>query len=240
MIIYPAIDILNGQVVRLTQGDYNHATIYHENPAEAARSFQAQGATHLHMVDLDGAKDNALSNYHIIAQIASDTNLFTQVGGGIRDLSRIKAYVDSGISRVIIGTAAIENPEFLLQALELYGDVIAVGVDAKNGFAATHGWMQESQIPAVDFCKRLRDMGVKTVIYTDIAKDGMLSGPNHGVYETLSDIHDLQIIASGGVSSITDIQKLSQLHLHGAIVGKALYSGTLSLSDTLLAAGGIV
>ena len=233
MIIYPAIDIRNGQVVRLTQGDYSKTTTYASDPPSTAADFKTKGATHLHIVDLDGALHGTLSNFEIIRKTSVQCGLFTQVGGGIRNIDRVAQYIDSGISRVIIGTAAIKDPEFLKTALDIYGDKIAVGVDARNGRVSINGWQQTTDISSIEFCKSLSGQGVSTIIYTDISKDGMLSGPNHEVYSKLSEITGLNIIASGGVSDISDVKRLAQTGIHGAIIGKALYTGAIDLAEAV-------
>lgn len=236
MKIYPAIDLRGGQVVRLTKGDYDQMTVYASDPAEIARGFAAQGAEYLHVVDLDGAKDGSLANFEAVTAIAKAADLFAEVGGGIRDMGRIEKYLSLGVDRCILGTAAVNNPAFLREALAEFGKHIAVGVDAKDGFVAVAGWLEVTEKRGVDFCCELRDMGVGTVIYTDIARDGMLSGPNHELYAQLSEISDLDVIASGGVTTVSDVQRLAATGIHGAIIGKALYTGRISLQEALEAA----
>lgn len=236
MKIYPAIDLRGGQVVRLTKGDYDQMTVYASDPAEIARGFAAQGAEYLHVVDLDGAKDGSLANFEAVTAIAKAADLFVEVGGGIRDMGRIEKYLSLGVDRCILGTAAVNNPAFLREALAEFGKHIAVGVDAKDGFVAVAGWLEVTEKRGVDFCCELRDMGVGTVIYTDIARDGMLSGPNHELYAQLSEISDLDVIASGGVTTVSDVQRLAATGIHGAIIGKALYTGRISLQEALEAA----
>ena len=239
MQIYPATDILGGKVVRLTKGDYNQVKIYADSPAEMALEFMKDGATNLHMVDLDGAKDGAPVNFNAIKEAAQIKNLFIEVGGGIRDMKRVEDYLNLGVKRVILGTAAIRNYPFVEEAVKEFGDAIAVGVDAKNGFVAVSGWQETTSVNSVEFCKKLRDTGVATVIYTDISKDGMLSGTNLEIYKELSKIEGLQIVASGGITFADEIRTLNEMGIYGAIVGKAVYEGKLSLKDALTAGGAL-
>ncbi len=239
MQIYPATDILGGKVVRLTKGDYNQVKIYADSPAEMALKFMKDGATNLHMVDLDGAKDGAPVNFDAIKEAAQIKDLFIEVGGGIRDINRVEAYLNLGVKRVILGTAAIRNYPFVENAVKEFGDAIAVGVDAKNGFVAVSGWQETTSVNSVEFCKKLRDTGVSTVIYTDISKDGMLSGTNLEIYKELSTIEGLQIVASGGITYADEIKVLNEMGIYGAIVGKAVYEGKLSLKDALAAGGAL-
>lgn len=236
MQIFPATDILGGKVVRLTKGDYNQVKIYADSPAEMALEFMKDGATNLHMVDLDGAKDGAPVNFEAIREAAKIKDLFIEVGGGIRDMKRVEDYLSLGVKRVILGTAAIRNYPFVEEAVKEFGNAIAVGVDAKEGFVAVSGWQETTSVKSVEFCKKLRDTGVSTVIYTDISKDGMLSGTNLEVYGELSEIKDLDIVASGGITFVNEIEKLRDMNIYGAIVGKAVYEGKLSLKDALKAA----
>ena len=239
MQIYPATDILGGKVVRLTKGDYNQVKIYADSPAEMALEFMKDGATNLHMVDLDGAKDGAPVNFDAIKEAAQIKNLFIEVGGGIRDMKRVEDYLNLGVKRVILGTAAIRNDPFVEEAVKEFGDAIAVGVDAKNGFVAVSGWQETTSVNSVEFCKKLRDTGVATVIYTDISKDGMLSGTNLEIYKELSKIEGLQIVASGGITFADEIRTLNEMGIYGAIVGKAVYEGKLNLKDALIAGGAL-
>ena len=236
MIILPAIDLSEGQVVRLTKGDYDKKDIYASDPAKIAGDFVQQGASYLHVVDLDGAKDGSLSNYAAVEAIASVKGLFMEIGGGIRDMGRIEKYLSLGVGRCILGTAAVNDPSFLREALAAFGERIAVGVDARNGMVAVSGWLETTDKPGVEFCRELLDMGVKTVIYTDISRDGMLSGPNHALYEELSGLCGLNVIASGGVTSREDVSRLAATGIHGAIIGKALYTGKITLPEALEAA----
>lgn len=237
MRILPAIDIRAGQVVRLTRGDYDTTTVFSSDPAAIAIQFAETGCKDLHVVDLDGAKDGELSNFDAVKSITQATGMLVEIGGGIRTIERIEKYIALGVGRCIIGTAAVSDPEFLKAALSAYGDTIAVGVDAKEGLVAVSGWLEVTGTDSLEFCKRLRDMGVKTIIYTDIAKDGMLSGPNHEIYRELAEIEGLNIIASGGVTTIEDVKELSAGGIYGAIIGKALYTGKLSLKEALEVAG---
>ena len=236
MQIFPATDILGGKVVRLTKGDYNQVKIYADSPAEMALEFMKDGATNLHMVDLDGAKDGAPVNFEAIREAAKIKDLFIEVGGGIRDMKRVEDYLNLGVKRIILGTAAIRNYPFVEEAVKEFGNAIAVGVDAKDGFVAVSGWQETTSVKSVEFCKKLRDTGVATVIYTDISKDGMLSGTNLEVYSELSEIKGLDIVASGGITFVNEIEKLRDMNIYGAIVGKAVYEGKLSLKDALKAA----
>ncbi len=236
MQIFPATDILGGKVVRLTKGNYNQVNMYADSPAKMALEFIKDGATNLHMVDLDGAKDGAPVNFEAIREAAKIKDLFIEVGGGIRDMKRVEDYLSLGVKRVILGTAAIRNYPFVEEAVKKFGNAIAVGVDAKDGFVAVSGWQETTSVKSVDFCKKLRDTGVSTVIYTDISKDGMLSGTNLEVYGELSEIKGLDIVASGGITFIHEIEKLRDMNIYGAIVGKAVYEGKLSLKDALNAA----
>ena len=236
MQIFPATDILGGKVVRLTKGDYNQVKIYADSPAEMALEFMKDGATNLHMVDLDGAKDGAPVNFEAIREAAKIKDLFIEVGGGIRDMKRVEDYLSLGVKRVILGTAAVRNYPFVEEAVKEFGNAIAVGVDAKDGFVAVSGWQETTSVKSVEFCKKLRDTGVATVIYTDISKDGMLSGTNLEVYSELSEIKGLDIVASGGITFVNEIEKLRDMNIYGAIVGKAVYEGKLSLKDALKAA----
>ena len=233
MKIFPAIDLKGGRVVRLTQGDYGRVTQYAVEPEEAARSFVEAGAKYVHIVDLDGAKDGTTANLSTVARVLRDGCLFAEVGGGIRDRARIEAYLAAGASRVILGTAAVNDRAFLEEAVKAYGARVAVGVDARDGRVAVDGWQTVTALDGVEFCQRLRDMGVATVIYTDIARDGAMRGVNLEIYRTLLGIEGLEIVASGGVSTLEDVRALRDMGVPAAIVGKALYSGALNLADVL-------
>lgn len=233
MEIYPAIDLRNGRAVRLTRGDYDKMDIYSDDPAAVAENFKRCGASNIHLVDLDGAKEGKLINFGTIEKIIRKTGLFAEAGGGIRDTERIEQYLDCGVSRVILGSAAAEDFSFVTTSVKKFGDKIAVGVDAKNGKAAIHGWKTITDIYSFEFCLRLRDSGVKTVIYTDISKDGALSGTNMEIYEKLSGIEGLNVIASGGITFYEELAELKQLNIYGAILGKALYTGHLDLAEVI-------
>lgn len=239
MYIIPAIDLIDGKAVRLMKGDYDKVTVYNDNPAEVAKQFERDGAKLLHVVDLDGAKDGTTANFDTVAEIVKQTKLSVEIGGGIRDIERVKKYMDIGVDRVIIGTAAVTDPEFLREAVTLYGDKIVVGVDIKDGYVAIKGWLEVSKLSCFDFCENLAEMGVNTVICTDISKDGMMSGTNMELYRQLSEKFGMNIIASGGVSSIEDVQELTEMGIYGAIVGKAIYTGAVDLPRAISVAGGI-
>lgn len=232
MKIYPAIDLRDGKAVRLFQGDYDQMTVYNEDPVEVARSFKKAGARYLHLVDLDGAKDGALVNFETIRAIVEEVDLFVEVGGGIRDEERIRQYLDLGVGRVILGTIAVKDPAFLEAMVARYGEKIAVGVDAKDGYVAINGWKEVTDTKGYDFCEYLRDIGVTAVIYTDISRDGGLAGTNMEVYKQLKAIEGLKITASGGISYEEEITQLKDL-VDAAILGKAIYSGKLDLVKAL-------
>lgn len=238
MDIFPAIDIRDGKVVRLTEGDYDKMTVYGDSPVETAKSFIDCGATNLHIVDLDGAKDGTPVNFSVIEQVAKLGNLFIEVGGGIRDKNRIKDYLNLGVNRTILGTVAVKNYPFVEQAVKEFGNAIAVGVDAKDGKVAINGWLEKTEVDSVEFCKKLRDSGVKTVIYTDISKDGTLSGTNLDIYEKLREIDGLNIVASGGITYENEIERLRDINNYAAIVGKAIYAGALDLKQVIALAKG--
>ena len=233
MILYPAIDLYDGKAVRLFKGDYNQMTVYNENPLAVARDFLRCGATHIHMVDLEGARDGTTPNLETVQKIKEQTGLFCEVGGGIRTMEIVDRYLSAGIDRVILGTAAVTDPDFLAAALTKYGEKIAVGIDIKDGCVAIKGWTETSDKDALTFCAQMQAAGVKTIICTDISKDGAMQGTNHDLYKTLSEKFSLQIIASGGVSSLEDIQRLAEQNIYGAIIGKAYYSGSLDLAKAI-------
>ena len=236
MIIFPAIDLYDKKAVRLYKGDYQNMTIYSENPIEIARDFEATGATHIHMVDLEGAKDGTTPNLDIVGQVANETSLFVEIGGGIRDMATVEKYLLAGVGRVILGTAAVTNPEFLKEAVKKYGDKIAVGADVKDGFIAIKGWLEKSQITLEDFLYDMQNIGVKYIICTDISKDGAMRGTNLELYKKLSQKYSMNITASGGVSTLDDVKKLREMNIYGAIIGKAYYIGAIDLKDALEAA----
>ena len=237
MQIFPAIDLRGGQVVRLYQGDYDRETVYAADPCAVARSFLAAGAKYLHVVDLDGAKDGTLANFDTIAAIVKQGGLYIEVGGGIRTEDRIRQYLDLGVGRCILGTIAVRDFDFTARMARTYGDRIAVGVDARDGYVAVSGWKELSAERGVDFCRRLRDAGVKTVIYTDISRDGAEAGTNLDLYRELSEIEGLEITASGGVSSIEELKELQRIGTKAAILGKALYTGRLDLKTVIAEVG---
>lgn len=236
MLIFPAIDLYEGKAVRLFQGDYNKMTVYHENPLEVALDFQEKGATCIHMVDLEGAKTGTVLNLDTVKKVAENTDLFLEIGGGIRNLDTVSKYLSAGADRVILGTAAVKDEAFLLEAVKTYQDKIAVGIDVKDGKVAIRGWTELSDVDAFEFCKKMEQFGVKTVICTDISKDGAMKGPGLEMYQKLSKSFSLNLIASGGVSSLEDVKKLSELGLYGAIVGKAYYTGAIDLKEAIEAA----
>ncbi|MBC2328734.1 1-(5-phosphoribosyl)-5-[(5-phosphoribosylamino)methylideneamino]imidazole-4-carboxamide isomerase [Listeria swaminathanii] len=233
MQIFPAIDLKNGQCVRLFQGDFSKQTVVNEDPIAQAKSFATDGATYLHIVDLDGALEGRPVNLEIIQKMKKAAQVPVQVGGGIRSMSQVDYYLESGIDRVIIGSAALTNPEFLRAAVQKYGPKIAAGIDAKNGFVATSGWLDVSQVGYLDLAKRMEEMQVETIIYTDISRDGTLTGPNLEQMAALQKHVSVNLIASGGVSGRADLEALAELGLYGAIAGKALYNGHISMSDVV-------
>ena len=233
MIIFPAIDLFDKKAVRLYKGDYGNMTVYSENPIEIARDFENSGATHIHMVDLEGAKDGTTPNIDIVKQVSRETDLFVEIGGGIRDEATVEKYLSAGVGRVILGTAAVTDKEFLKQAVKKYGDKIAVGADVKDGYIAIKGWIEKSQITLEDFLSDMQNIGVKYIICTDISKDGAMAGTNLELYKVLSQKYSMNITASGGVSSLDDIKKLREMNIYGAIIGKAYYTGDINLSDAL-------
>ena len=233
MVIYPAIDLYGGKAVRLYKGDYAQMTVYHDDPTVIARDFRSQGATHIHLVDLEGAKSGTSPNFDTICRLKAATGLYCQTGGGIRTMERIDRTLDAGIDRVILGTAAVTEEGFVEAAVRKYGDRIAVGIDIRDGFVAIRGWTEKTALEALTFCGKMADMGVKTLICTDISKDGAMQGTNHELYRNLSQKLDLQIIASGGVSSLEDVERLAALDIHGAIIGKAYYTGAIVLRDAI-------
>lgn len=238
MNIFPAIDIIDGKAVRLERGDYARMTVYSDSPLEVAKSFEAAGARFLHVVDLEGAKDGTTPNLDVIVKIISETSLKVEVGGGIRSLEVLDAYINAGVYRVILGTAAVSSPEFLEAALAKYGEKVAVGVDLSAGMVAIKGWREVSALSCDEFFTRLEGLGVKTVICTDISKDGLLGGTNIELYKALSEKFSIDIIASGGVTSLDDVRKLRAMNMYGAILGKALYAKRIDLREALAVARG--
>ena len=233
MLIYPAIDLYQGKAVRLYKGDYAQMTVYSHDPAQTGKDFVAKGATHIHLVDLEGAKSGATPNFDTVCAIKSATGAFCQIGGGVRSMEVIEKYLSAGIDRVILGTAAVTPPGFVEEAVAKYGAKIAVGIDIRDGFVAINGWTEKSALNAMDFTAKMQAIGVKTLICTDISKDGAMEGANHSLYQTLSDRFDMQIIASGGVSTLEDVKRLAAMNIHGAIIGKAYYTGAIDLKDAI-------
>ncbi len=233
MKIFPAIDLYEGKAVRLLKGNYNDLTVYSENPIEIAKDFENQGATELHTVDLEGARDGGTPNIDIIKSFVQNTSLNVEVGGGIRSMETVKAYLDAGVKRVILGTAAVTDEAFLKEAVSLYGEKIAVGADIKDGKVAIKGWVEKSEYGTFEFFEKLEKIGVSTVICTDISKDGAMQGTNRELYKELSEKFSVNIIASGGVSSLDDIKALNEMNLYGAIIGKAYYTGAIKINEAL-------
>ena len=233
MKLYPAIDLYEGKAVRLFKGEYQQMTVYNENPLEVAMDFRNAGAECIHLVDLEGAKFGTTSNLPVIEKIVKATDLFVEVGGGIRTMETVEAYLSLGVGRVILGTAAVTDRAFLEAALAKYGEKIAVGVDLKDGYVAIKGWTEKSRWTADAFFRDLEALGVSTVICTDISRDGAMQGTNRQLYKELSEKYHIQLIASGGVSSIEDVKALGAMDLHGAIIGKAYYTGAIDLTEAL-------
>lgn len=230
MYLFPAIDLYEGKAVRLYKGDYNQLTVYNDDPTAVAKDFAAAGAKYIHIVDLEGAKSGQTPNLDTVVRIKQESGLFCEIGGGVRNMDVVKTYIDAGLDRVILGTAAVENPTFVKEAVTAYGDKIAVGVDLKDGYVAVKGWTEKSTLDATTFCKQMQDMGVGTLIVTDISKDGAMQGTNHDLYRQLQAAFPaLQIVASGGVSSMDDVTRLADTGLYGAIIGKAYYIGAIDL-----------
>ena len=233
MILFPAIDLYENNAVRLYKGDYRNMTVYSENPIEVAREFEAAGATHIHMVDLEGAKDGTTPNLPVVEQVARETGLFVEIGGGIRSMDTVKRYLDAGVSRIILGTAAVKDPEFLQRAVAQYPGKIAVGADVKDGCIAIKGWLETSGVALDVFMQNMVNIGISNVICTDISRDGAMRGTNLELYRQLSEKYALDITASGGVSDLEDIRQLRAMNLYGAIIGKAYYTGAIDLKTAL-------
>lgn len=236
MIILPAIDLVDKKAVRLYKGDYAQMTVYSEHPVEVAKDFERKGAAYIHMVDLEGAKDGTTPNIEVVKDVAQNTGLFVEIGGGIRNMQTIEKYLASGVKRVILGTAAVCDEEFLAEAIENFGGHVAVGADVKDGFIAIKGWLEKSQYSLDAFFGKMQDMGVKNIICTDISKDGAMRGTNLELYKELSEKYSLDITASGGVSSMEDVIELKKMNLYGAIIGKAYYTGAINLEEAVKAA----
>ena len=233
MILLPAIDLYEKKAVRLYKGDYENMTVYSENPIEIARDFEACGCRYIHMVDLEGAKDGTTPNLSIVEQVAQETSLFVEIGGGIRTMETVERYLNAGVSRVILGTAAVNDEAFLKAAVSKFGEKIAVGADVKDGYIAIKGWLEKSAITLEDFLQKMEAIGVKNIICTDISKDGAMRGTNLTLYRQLSQKYKMDITASGGVSTLEDIRQLRQMDLYGAIIGKAYYTGAIDLREAL-------
>ena len=233
MLIYPAIDLYGGKAVRLYKGDYAQMTVYNDDPVAVARDFAAKGASCIHLVDLEGAKSGTTPNFETVATIKAETGLLCEIGGGIRTMETIEKYLSTGIDRVILGTAAVTEPGFVEAAVAKYDDHIAVGIDIKDGYVAIKGWTEQSEELAMVFATKMERIGVKTMICTDISKDGAMQGTNHELYRQLSEQFHMNIIASGGVSSLEDVSRLARLGIHGAIVGKAYYTGAIDLKKAI-------
>ncbi len=238
MNIFPAIDLIDGKAVRLVRGDYEQMTVYSDDPVAVAKKFAACGAKYLHVVDLEGARDGSVPNIETVRRLIRESGLLVEIGGGIRSMETVKTYVDAGAFRVIIGTAAVTDPDFLDAAIAAYGDRIAVGVDIRDGKVAIKGWTEVSAIECFDFCEQLQKKGVSCVICTDISKDGLLGGTNLALYSEMAKRFSINVTASGGVSTVKDVRTLAEMGLYGAILGKALYTGDLDLCDALRAAEG--
>lgn len=236
MTIYPAIDIIDGACVRLVKGDYSQKTKFADDPTEVAKKWEAMGGEFIHLVDLDGAKSGQMPNFDLICKIAAAVKIPVEVGGGIRDMKAVEGYLENGVNRVIIGTSALKNPEFVKEAAEKYGNRIVVGIDAKDGMAAINGWEEVSEVSAVELAKQMCDIGVKHIIYTDIATDGMLSGPNLEAMAEMAEAVPAEIIASGGVTTVEDVKNLVKTGVGGAIIGKALYTDKITIADANAAA----
>lgn len=233
MILFPAIDLYDGKAVRLFKGDYAQMTIYSDKPWEIGEDFVKCGADHIHIVDLEGAKDGTTPNIETVKKIKESSKAFCEIGGGIRTMEVIDKYLSSGLDRVILGTAAVKDEKLVREAVSKYGDKIAVGVDIKDGMVAIKGWIEKSEFDAFDFCQKMQDIGVKTLICTDISKDGAMQGTNRQLYKELSEKFDINIVASGGVSSIDDVEYLASMDLYGAIIGKAYYTGAIDLTEAV-------
>ena len=233
MLIFPAIDLYEGKAVRLYKGDYEQMTVYSDSPIELVEDFVEQGAKYLHLIALEGAKTGQTPNLELIRDIRALSPLFTQVGGGIRSMDVVDAYLNAGVDRVILGTAAVTDPVFLEEAIKEFGEKIAVGADIKNGYIAISGWTESSGIDAFSFCRRMQDLGVKTLICTDISRDGAMQGTNRNLYRTLTRRHNMNIIASGGVSTIEDIRALREMEVYGAVIGKAYYTKAVDLREAI-------
>lgn len=233
MLIFPAIDLYEGKAVRLYKGDYDQMTVYSDRPEKIARDFAAKGATHVHLVDLEGARSGHTPNLETVLRLKEASGLFCEIGGGIRSMATVKTYLSAGLDRVILGTAAVEDPAFLREALDAWGEKIAVGVDVRDGFVAVKGWTENSALGFMDFCREMEKLGVQTLICTDISRDGAMRGTNREMYRQMSETLGLRITASGGVSTLEDVKSLRAMDLYGAIIGKAYYTGDIDLKEAI-------
>ena len=233
MIIFPAIDLVGGKAVRLYKGDYAQMTVYDDDPLHAAQTFEAAGAKHLHMVDLEGARDGGTPNFETVRRVAQNTGLFVEIGGGIRDMDVVQRYLDAGVKRVILGTAAVSDEAFVREAVERFGPAIALGADVKDGEVAVRGWLELTGVTLAAFCEKYQQLGVQTLICTDISRDGAMQGANRALYAELQRKYRMDIVASGGVSSMEDVRALRALGLYGAIIGKAVYTGDIDLARAI-------
>lgn len=236
MKIFPAIDLYQGKAVRLFKGDYNEMSVYNDDPVSVAKDFEKAGAKYVHLVDLEGAKFDSTPNFSVVERIAKETDLFVEIGGGIRSMERMEQYLSCGVDRVILGTAAVTDEEFLKNAIKKYGDKIAVGADVKDGFVAIKGWLEKSAYDVDTFFEKMQSIGVKTIICTDVSKDGAMKGTNRELYKKLVGRYAVNVVASGGVSSMDDVYALKEIGVDGAIIGKAYYTGKINLSEAVKAA----
>ncbi len=233
MIIFPAIDLLGGQAVRLYKGDYNQVTVYDDNPVHTASIFKDAGASAIHIVDLDGARDGSNENLETVIHIKKETGLFCEIGGGIRNMQSAKKYISAGMDRIILGTAAVSDPAFVAEAAKVFPGKVSVGIDLRNGMVSVKGWKEDSTVSADDMIKRMTDCGVNHFIITDISKDGAMQGMAKELYQRLAKDYSIDITASGGVSSIDDVKELREMNLYGAIIGKAYYTGAIDLKEAI-------
>lgn len=233
MKIFPAIDLYDNKAVRLLKGDYAQMTVYSDDPLAVAKEFEQKGAKYLHMVDLAGAKDGTTPHLPLVTRVAKETGLFVEIGGGIRDMDTARRYLDAGVDRVILGTAAVTDPAFTRQAVQEFGEKVAVGVDVRDGYVAVKGWLEQSAVSCGEMFSNMQALGVKTIICTDISRDGAMRGTNRALYADLSKKFHLDIVASGGVSTLEDVMALADLGLYGAIIGKAYYTGAIDLRKAI-------
>ena len=233
MILFPAIDLFEGKAVRLYKGDYDRMTVYSYHPEEIAADFAACGATHIHLVDLEGARSGETPNLETVLKIRESTGLFCEIGGGIRSMETVERYLSAGLDRVILGTAAVEDEDFLRRAVNRYGEKIATGADIRDGMISVKGWTQQSAVTTDDFFEKMQELGVSTVICTDISRDGAMRGANREMYRRMSETLGLKLTASGGVSTLADVKSLREMNLYGAIIGKAYYTGDIDLKEAI-------